>query len=511
VSAVAPSELGRLNERLAELADLGSIFGLLFWDQNTMMPPGGAAPRGDQLAALTRVVHERSTDPEIARLLDALEPWAAGLDPDSRDARIVRWARRDFEKSVLVPADLAADLSRAKALGQQAWEEARAAADFSLFRDALARHVELRHRYVACFDGFAHPYDALLDDFEPGLTTAELRPLLARLRDALVPLVAAAGRIEQPRNDGVFAGPYAITDQRRAVTQIAEDVGFDPDSWRLDPSIHPFAQSLATTDVRVTTMYDEHDFGVTLYSVLHEFGHGLYESQIDPDLARTALGEAVSLGVHESQSRMWENLVGRSRPFCTWLQPRLDSLLPGGFSRVDATGLYHAVNTVQPSLIRIEADETTYNLHIILRFELELAMLEGRLAVDDVPDAWDAGMLRLLGVEVPGPVEGVLQDIHWSSGLIGYFPTYTLGNLMAAQLWQRVRGDLPDLDEDLARGEFAPLRDWLGEHVHRPGRTFEPRELLRRITGEELQVEPLVDYLRDKLEDAGVLEPGAVT
>ena len=505
MSATAPRELGLLGERLAEIADLHAIFGLLFWDQNTMMPPAGAVPRGDQLASLTRVVHERSTDPEIGRLLDALEPWAAEADPDSRDARAIRWARRDFEKSVRVPADLAAELSRAKAIGQSAWEEARAAADFAPFRDALARHVELRHRYIACFGAVAHPYDVLLDDFEPGLTTAELLPLFTRLREEVVPLVAAAGRVDQPRNDGVFAGPYAVEDQRRAVTAIAERVGFDPDSWRLDPSIHPFAQSLAPTDVRVTTMYDEHDFGVTLYSVLHEFGHGLYEAQIDPALARTALGEAVSLGVHESQSRMWENLVGRSRPFCRWLHGRLDELLPGGFKRVDADGLYRAVNTVQPSLIRIEADETTYNLHIVLRFELELAMIEGRLEIDDVPAAWDEGVHRLFGLEVPGPVEGVLQDIHWSSGLIGYFPTYSIGNLMAAQLWQRVRADLPDLDGHLERGEFAPLRDWLGENVHRPGRTYEPRELLRRITGEELQVEPLIGYLRAKLSDSGVL------
>jgi carboxypeptidase Taq len=509
VSATAPREHGALIERLAEIGDLHAIGGLLFWDQNTMMPPGGARPRADHLAALTRVVHERSTDPELGRLLDALEPWAGSLDPDSHEARGVRWARRDFEKAVRVPRDLAADLSRAKALGQQAWHEARAAADFSLFRDALEHHIELRHRYVACFDAVAHPYDALLDDFEPGLTTAELQPLFAQLRDGVVPLVAAAGRLDQERNDGVFAGPYAVADQRAAVTRIAEAIGFDPDSWRLDPSVHPFAQSLAPTDVRVTTMYDEHDFGVTLYSVMHEFGHGLYESQLDPALVRSPLGESVSLGVHESQSRMWENLVGRSRPFCAWLHPRLQELLPGGFDRVDVDGLYRAVNTVQPSLIRIESDETTYNLHIVLRFELELAMIEGRLAIDDVPAAWDEGMHRLLGIDVPGPVEGVLQDIHWSSGLIGYFPTYSLGNLMAAQMWERVRADLPELDDQLERGEFAPLRDWLRENVHRHGRTFEPRELLRRITGEELRVEPLVDYLRAKLEDAGVLSADA--
>jgi carboxypeptidase Taq len=503
--SAAPRELASLGERMAELADLQAIAGLLFWDQNTMMPPAGAAARADQLGTLARVVHARLTHPEMGRLLDALEPWAAGEDPDGRDARLVRWVRRDFEKAVRVPAELAAEMSRAKALGQQAWEEARAADDFGRFRDALAAHIELRHRYVACFDGHAHPYDVLLDDFEPGLTTAELRPLLAHLRDALVPLVAAVGDPDQPRNDGVFAGPYDVGVQRVAVTRIAEAIGFDPDGWRLDSALHPFAQSLAPTDVRLTTKYDVHDFGVTLYSVLHELGHGLYEAQIDPALHRSALGDPVSLGVHESQSRLWENVVGRSHPFCRWLLPQLDELLPGGFRHVDAAGLYRAVNTVQPSLVRIEADETTYNLHIVLRFELELALIEGMLAVDDLPAAWDEGMQRLLGITVPGPADGVLQDVHWSAGLIGYFPTYTIGNLMAAQLWGTAREELPEVDEQLERGDFAPLREWLGERVHRHGRTYEPRELLRRVTGEELRVEPLVGYLRDKLLDAGLL------
>jgi carboxypeptidase Taq len=503
----APRELAVLGERMAELADLGGVFGLLFWDQNTMMPSTGAEARGDQLATLTKVVHERMTDPEVGRLLDALEPWAAEQDPEGREARTIRWVRRDFEKSVRVPADLAAEMSRAQATGQAAWEEARAADDFAPFRDSLARHVELRHRYVACFEAAEHPYDVLLDDFEPGLTTAELRPLFAELRDALVPLVTAASGPAGPRHEGVFAGPYSVEDQRAAVTEIARAVGFDPRSWRLDASPHPFAQALAPTDVRLTTMYDTDDFGVTLYSVLHEFGHGLYEAGVDPALNRTTLGQPVSLGVHESQSRLWENCVGRSRPFTRWLHPRLDALLPGGFTQVDADGLYRALNTVQPSLIRIDADETTYNLHIILRFELELALIEGSLAVDDLPDAWNDATARLLGLEVPGPAKGVLQDIHWSSGLMGYFPTYTIGNLMSAQLWERLREDLPDLDERLEEGDFAPLREWLREHVHRHGRTFEPRELLRRITGQELQVAPLVSYLEDKLQDAGVLSP----
>jgi carboxypeptidase Taq len=263
---------------------------------------------------------------------------------------------------------------------------------------------------------------------------------------------------------------------------------------------------MAPTDVRLTTKYDVNDFGVTLYSVMHEFGHGLYEAQIDPALYRSGLGEPVSLGVHESQSRFWENVVGRSRPFCTWLHPMLDELLPGGFAHVDAAGLFRAVNTVQPSLIRIEADETTYNLHIVLRFELELALLEGTLAVDDVPEAWNAAMLRLLGVEVPTAAEGVLQDVHWGAGLIGYFPTYTLGNLVSAQLWEQMRRDLPDVDERIERGEFAPLREWLRDNVHRHGRTYDMRELVRRVTGEELRVEPLVEHLARRLREAGLLD-----
>ncbi|MGH2950265.1 MAG: carboxypeptidase M32 [Solirubrobacteraceae bacterium] len=497
-----PPELAALRIRMAELSDLHGIGSLLAWDQQTMMPPGGAAARGEHGATLVRVIHARETDPELGALLDALEPWAAGEDPDSDDVRLVAWARRDFEKATRVPADLAAEMIRARALGQQAWQRARAANDFGPFRDALAHQVELRHRYVECFDGYEHPYDVLLDDFEPGLTTAELRPLLADVREALVPLVAAAGDPEQPRNDGVFHGVHPVDAQRIAILDVLEGMGYDPDSWRLDSALHPFASGVALTDVRLTTKYDEHDFGVALYSVLHEFGHGLYEAQVDPQLSRTTLDDPVSLGVHESQSRLWENVVGRSKPFCAWMATRLADRLP---ANTDAARLYRAVNTVQPSLIRIEADETTYNLHIVLRFELELALVDGSLDVADLPAAWDEATERLLGLEVPGPADGVLQDVHWSAGLMGYFPTYTLGNLIAAQLWERVQDDLPDLDGQLERGEFAPLREWLREHVHRHGRKFPPRELLRRVTGDDLRTEPFLRYLRGKLADSGVL------
>jgi carboxypeptidase Taq len=499
------AQLAALRRHMAELSDLHSIGGLLFWDQHTVMPPAGGDHRAEAVATLARVIHARETAPELGTLLDALEPWAAGQDPDSDDARLIWWSRRDFEKAVRVPADLAAEMSRAKALGQQAWIEARAANDFRPFRDALAHHIDLRHRYVACFEGFEHPYDALLDDFEPGLTTAELRPLFAELRDALVPLVAAAGDPEQERNDGAFYGEFDAESQRIAVLDVLEAIGFDPDAWRLDPALHPFASGIAPDDVRLTTRYDEHDFAVALYSALHEFGHGLYEAQVGRELLRTTLDDPVSLGVHESQSRLWENVIGRARPFCAWLLPRVNATLPGALDGLDTLALYRAVNTIQPSLIRTEADETTYNLHIILRFELELALVEGSLAVDDVPAAWDEGTERLLGLQVPGPVEGVLQDVHWSGGLIGYFPTYTVGNLIAAQLWDRLREEMPDIDAQIERGEFAPLREWLRERVHRHGRKFPPRELLRRVTGDDLRVDPFMRYLREKLADARVL------
>jgi len=504
----APPELAALQERLTELTDLGRIHSMLFWDQNTMMPPNGAAARADHASTLEVISHNKLIDPEIGRLLDALDPWADGEDPDSDAVRLLAAVRHDHEKAARVPTELAAEMSHADALGQQAWQEARAASDFGVFRDALERHVELRHRYVACFEPAEHPYDLLLDDFEPGLTTAELRPLFAQLRDALVELVtSAAGEDGQTRNDGVFSGPFEVDDQRRAIMDVLELVGFNPDGWRLDPAPHPFAQSLGPSDVRITTRYDLHDFGVAHFSALHEFGHGLYEAGIAPELARSPLGQPVSLGIHESQSRLWENVVGRSRPFCGWVLPMLrERLGPAIPARVDADALYRAVNSVQRSLIRVDADETTYNLHIILRFELELALIEGTLAVEDLPAAWDEGMQRLLGVEVPDAAQGVLQDVHWGAGLFGYFPTYTLGNLIAAQLWTRLQQDLPEIEAQLGRGEFAPLREWLREHIHRHGRKFPPRELLMRVTGDTLRPEPFLDYLRAKLADAGAIQ-----
>jgi carboxypeptidase Taq len=502
----SPAELAELRLRAGEISDLNGIGGLLLWDQNTMMPPGGAGARADQFEALERIQHDRLAHPELGRLLDALEPWAASADPESDDARLVRAVRRDHHKAVQVPTELAAEISGAAAHAQQAWMEAREAGDFKRFAPALERVLELQSRYIACFDGtgeFAHPYDILLDDYEPGLTTEELQGVFARLQAELVPLVSAAAAAGE---DGhVFPGHFPVEAQRRMADELLAAVGFETEHWRLDASVHPFARSMAASDVRLTTRWEEDDLAMAFYSCLHEFGHGLYEAQFEPRHYRTTLAEAAGLGVHESQSRLWENLVGRSRPFCEWVLPLLRRHLGGPFEAQDAAQLYRAVNQVRLSLVRIEADETTYNLHIALRFELELAMVEGRLSVADLPDAWNEATHRLLGLEVPSVMEGVLQDIHWGAGMIGYFPTYTLGNLMAAQLWSALTEDLPDIDGRIAAGDFGPLREWLRENVHRHGRKYDSRELLHRATGEELSVEPWLAYLEGKLLDAGLL------
>jgi carboxypeptidase Taq len=494
--------LRELRQRLAELSDLSAATSLLSWDQETMMPARGAELRAEQLGTLSRIVHERLTDDAVGRLLGELEGEEERLrtaDPDSDDAALIRVTRRDWEKARRVPGELAAELARAGALGHQAWIGARERSDFAAFLPFLERNVELKLRYVECFEGFEDPYDVLLDDYEEGMTSAEVDALFRELRAALVPLIAAVAERADAVDGGVLHGSFDVERQRGLVRGLLERLGWSADGWRLDEAAHPFATSFGTTDVRLTTRFDPSYVGMAIFSAIHEFGHGLYESQIAPALQRTPLAAGVSLGVHESQSRLWENLVGRGRPFAGWLRGRLAEAFPDAFGDVDAETLYRAVNRVAPSLIRVEADEATYGLHVILRFELEREMIAGTIALRDLPEAWNARMEEYLGVGVPDDARGVLQDVHWAGGHIGYFSTYALGNLIGAQLWQRLRTDLPDLDDALAAGEVAALRDWLREHVHRFGRKLPPKELIARACGGPIQVAPFVDYLRAKL------------
>jgi carboxypeptidase Taq len=492
------TQLGELKTRLAELADLDNIGHLLEWDQSTMMPPSGAQSRSEALATLGRISHELLIADRTARLLDGAAAELNGVAPDSDDARVVAVARRRFDKARRVPAELVAEMARAGALGYEAWVDARRRSDFAAFVPYLEHNLELAHRYVECFEDFDSAYDVLLDNFEPGMKTAQVAALFADLRAQLQPLIEGVRARGDQVDDSCLYGTFPTEAQRRLVAEVLSLMGFDSDSWRMDDTVHPFASNFGVGDTRITTRWDEGFFPSALYGAMHECGHGLYEAGIAKELKRTPLGHGESLSLHESQSRLWENMVGRSRAFSGVLAPRISELFDSG---IDPESLYRAVNRVQPSLIRVEADEATYGLHIVLRFEFEQELIDGRLAVAELPEAWNARMKDYLGVDVPDDARGVLQDVHWSAGMFGYFPTYALGNLVAGQLWERAHDEVEDLDGRLAAGELGPLREWLRENVHRHGAKFEAGELLQRVTGSQISVGPFVAYLESKLSD----------
>jgi carboxypeptidase Taq len=487
-----------LRRRLAEVNDLQRTGGLLSWDQQTMMPPRGGAVRAEQLATVGRIAHERFTSPEIGRLLDDLQTFEEQHDYDSFEASVIRVTRRDWAKACKVPADLRAEMSRSGALAHPVWVEARKNNDYASFMPALQRNLDLRRRYVECFDGdYDEPYDAVLDDYERGMKAAEVRRLFDYLKEHQAPLVKQVADAQPVPAPGPRSFP--LEQQRTFELEVVTRFGYDERSWRLDPTVHPFASGAGIEDIRITTRYFPENLD-GLFATMHESGHGLYEHQIDPSLERSPLARGVSLGMHESQSRLWENLVGRSLPFWRFFFPRLQELFPGALAGYDAERWYREANKVEPSLIRVEADEATYNLHIILRFELEQELLDGTLPLDRLPEEWNRRMWDYLGIEVPDDRRGVLQDTHWSGGAIGYFPTYALGNLISAQIWERLTVDLPGIYEDFERGEFGALREWLREHLHRYGRKFTPSETLELVAGSPtIDPEPYVRYLREKI------------
>jgi carboxypeptidase Taq len=487
--------LERLKTILAQIEDLHHAEQVLDWDQQVSMPPAGAAARADASSTVTKLAHELLVDDAVGELLEELAPLERELGADSVDGALIRVARRDWERARRVPPELSAEMSHAAAVGVAAWQQARASSDFSLFAPHLERQLELKRRYVECFPNAATPYDVLLDDYEEGMTTATVAQVFARVREALVPLVADLRGRSIDR--GVLAGPFPVDRQKTLCRRILDAFGGGTESWRLDETAHPFASSPGHGDVRLTTAYRAADLNA-LFSTMHEFGHGIYEACVDPGLARTPLGFGTSSAIHESQSRTWENLVGRSRGFWRWFAPQLRDAFPESLAAADDDVIYEAVNAVQPGLIRIDADEVTYPLHVILRFELEQRLLAGEVAAAEAPDAWNALIREYLGLDVPDDARGVLQDMHWSVGLIGYFPTYQLGNVVSVQIWRRAQAELGDLEEQFARGEFAPLRDWLRENVYRHGRIYPPRELVRRVTGGDLDPEPYLEYLRAK-------------
>jgi carboxypeptidase Taq len=487
--------LRQLQERLVPIVDIGRISRILNWDQQTMMPPAGSNHRADHLATLRRLSHELLTDTEVGRLLEELSSAEESLPYESDDASLIRVTRRHYEKAVRVPAGLRAEMARAAAQARPVWVQAKARSNFELFLPVLEHTVELRRRYIECFDSVEEPYDILLDDFEPYTTTAEVREIFSELKAELVPLIAELRDAEI--DDSFLTGTFPVERQDRLAKDVVTLFGFRLDSWRLDPTEHPFASGAGVDDVRLTTNYDPATMK-SFFSTMHEYGHGLYSHQLPRHLERLPTGAPCSLGIHESQSRLWENLVGRSPQFWRFFYPLAQEAYREQLRGVELDRFVAGINRVKPSLIRIEADEVTYGMHIILRFELEQDIINGRVDLPDLPTVWNERMHDYLGVEVPDDAHGVLQDTHWASGLIGYFSTYLLGTVMSVQIWQKVVEDVPDLEEQIEGGEFGALRAWLGEHVHVHGAKFSPQETLERATGSRIDAKPYLAYLRAK-------------
>ena len=499
--------LQELRDRLAEVADLSRTSRLLFWDQQVMMPPGGAKARSEMVGTLSRLIHDKFVDERVGELLETLRPHEESLDAESDDAALIRVTRRDYEKAVRVPTDLRVEMSRASSTALPVWNKAKQESDFALLLPYLRENMELRKRYVDCFDPADEPYDILLDDFEPQMKTAEVRSVFETLKGELLPFIAEVVERNDQIDTSMFSGTFDPERQREVGREVLEHFGFTDDRFRMDPTAHPFATNTCTTDIRLTTHYREQDLN-TLFASMHEFGHGIYEAGVDPALERTPLCRGVSLGLHESQSRMWENLVGRSKPFWKFFLPTLQKAFPSQFGGVELDQFYAAINKVEPSLIRIDADEVTYNFHVILRFELEQEILAG-MDLADLPEAWNAKMREYLGVEPQDDAHGVLQDVHWSGGHIGYFPTYSLGNVISVQIWEKAIEAMPDLYEQFERGEFSDLREWLRENLYRHGRKFTPQETLAKVVGGPLDAAPYVRYLKQKLGDIYGIEAAA--
>ena len=490
---------GEVCQYARRTAVLTSVEAVLGWDERTQMPPAGGEHRAEQSTLLAGLIHQRWVDPKFGQQLEELSASPLVTDPHSDAGAVTRRLKRQYDKQVKLPQTLVEELARTAILGQQAWQEARQNDDFASFRPLLEKTIDLKRQQADALGYTECPYDALLDEYEPEESTANLARVLTHLRDELVPLVTAIGNSGRRPNPSALRGDFPVEAQDQFGREAAAAIGFDFNRGRLDVTAHPFCTGLGPHDCRITTRYDRQFFGAAFFGILHEAGHGIYEQDLPVEHFGLPLGEAVSLGIHESQSRLWENFVGRGRPFWTYFHPMAQRRFPAALGEVAFDEFYFAVNDVRPSLIRVEADEVTYNLHILVRFELERALLDDDLQPADLPDAWNEKYRQYLGITPPDDRSGVLQDVHWSAGLVGYFPTYSLGNLYAAQLFAQARVELGDLDDGLAQGDFRPLRDWLREKVHRHGQRWSAAELVERATGRPLTAGPLVEHLRAKL------------
>ena len=481
-------KLEQLRERLGEVADIGRAASVLSWDQQVNMPPGGNEARGQQLATLSKIAQEKFITDENGQLIEDLKQEFAGADPDSDDAALIRVTARNYEKARRVPPAFISEQALVSSKAFEAWVEARSKSDFSIFQPHLEKVVELVRRYVSFFPPADHPYDTLLDDYEPGMKTADVQTIFNGLRPKQVKLIKAIAASRQVKADFLFKR-YNEKKLMDFGVNVITKYGYDWSRGRQDKAAHPFETTFSVDDVRITTRYENDNPLATLFSTMHESGHAMYEQGVNPAYERTPLSGGTSLAVHESQSRMWENLVGRSLPFWEHFYPALKKTFPSQLDGVSLKSFYKAINKVEPSLIRVNADEATYKLNV---------MVEGSMAVKDLPEIWNTKMKEYLGIVPPDDARGVLQDIHWSGGAIGYFSTYALGNLISAQLWEKIRKDIRNLDDQICRGDFSELLAWLRKNIHQHGHKYEPQVLVEKVTGSKITPEPYVRYLTKK-------------
>ncbi|MGB8656810.1 MAG: carboxypeptidase M32 [Candidatus Zixiibacteriota bacterium] len=481
-----------------EIYLLNSCMSLLDWDEKTYIPKGGVQNRGNQLALLAGIRHEKITSPRIGELLQRLEGSLLTSDPDGFEAANIREMKHSYEKLVKVPKSLVEELTRLTTVAHGVWAEARQKSDFSLFLPSLEKIIHLKHQQAEAVGYDEDPYDALLDDFEPGATKEQVAQVFGRFRQELVELAKKIASSHRRPDSSILVQEFPVDRQERFGKEAAAAIGYDFERGRLDLTVHPFCTGIGPGDVRITTRYNPRHFGQAFFGILHEAGHGIYEQGLDAERYGTPGGDSVSLGIHESQSRMWENLVGRSRSFWKYFFPKAQKIYPEALGNVRFDDFCFAINEVVPSFVRVEADEVTYNLHILLRFEIEQAFFSGDLLPKDIPAAWNDKFKNYLGLVPSNDAEGCLQDVHWSLGYIGYFPTYSLGNLYSVQFFNQAQKELGDLDQQFARGEFVNLKRWLNEKIHRLGQFHRAEKLVEVVTGEPLSHRPSMDYLQAK-------------
>jgi carboxypeptidase Taq len=491
-------KLEQLKERLGEVEDLSRAASVLGWDQQVNMPPGGSEARGQQLATLSKIAQEKFIADEVGQLIEELKQELNGADTD--ETALLRVAARNYEKAIRVPPSFIAEQAIVTSKAFEAWRAARSKSDFSIFQPHLEKVVELVHQYISFFPPGDHPYDTLLDDYEPGMKTSDVKAIFDRVRPKQVKLIEAIAASKQVKSDFLFK-KYNEKKLNDFGVKVITRFGYDWTRGRQDKAPHPFETNFSVNDVRITTRYEEDNPLAMLFSIMHEAGHALYEQGVNPVYERTPLAAGTSLAIHESQSRMWENLVGRSLPFWEYFYPSFKKAFGSQLEGVSLKSFYKAINKVEPSLIRVNADEATYNLHIMLRLELEIGMVEGTIAVKDLPEIWNTKMQEYLGITPPNDAQGVLQDIHWSGGMIGYFSTYALGNLVSAQLWEKIKKEIRNIEDQIRKGDFSELLAWLRKNIHQHGQKYQPQTLVEMVTGSKISPEPYVRYLTKKYSE----------